>query len=310
MFEILVVKPLFNLLVLIYALIPGHNFGVAIILFTILIRFLMLPLLKKQLHHAKAIRELQPELKKIKAATKGDKQKESQLVMELYKERQVSPFGSLGILIVQFVILIGLYSGLRRVVGNPQAFIDGTYGFIRNLPWMQTLSADPSQFDATLLGFIDLTKPALSNGVWYFPGLLLVVGSAIAQFFQSSQLMPKGQDSRSLRTILKDASSGKQADQTEVNAAVMRGTRYLLPIGILVITLNIPSALSLYWLVGGLVAFMQQSRILKQDETELEEVADKSDKKEVIEGEVVETKPKTKAKKASKKAPAKKRRKR
>jgi YidC/Oxa1 family membrane protein insertase len=71
---------------------------------------------KKQLHHTREIKKLQPELKKIKLATKGDKQKESMMVMELYKERQISPFGSLGIIIIQFIVLIGLYSGLRRIV--------------------------------------------------------------------------------------------------------------------------------------------------------------------------------------------------
>ncbi|MDB5186360.1 MAG: putative 60 kDa inner rane insertion protein, partial [Candidatus Saccharibacteria bacterium] len=60
MFDTLIVEPLFNLLVIIYALIPGHNFGLAIIIFTILVRLLMWPLVKKQLHHAKEMRKLQP----------------------------------------------------------------------------------------------------------------------------------------------------------------------------------------------------------------------------------------------------------
>ena len=58
----------------------------------------MWPLVKKQLHHAKAMRELQPELKKIKQATKGDRQKESMLVMELYKEKGINPFSSIGLI--------------------------------------------------------------------------------------------------------------------------------------------------------------------------------------------------------------------
>ena len=66
MFTTLIVQPIFNVLTLIYALTPGHNFGVAIILFTLLTRFALFPLLKKQLRHTKAMRELQPEIKKIK----------------------------------------------------------------------------------------------------------------------------------------------------------------------------------------------------------------------------------------------------
>ncbi|NDC22034.1 hypothetical protein EBZ57_01530, partial [bacterium] len=70
MFNDFVVQPLFNLLVTIYAIIPGHNFGLSIIIFTVLIRLALWPLVKKQLHQTKAMRKLQPEIKKIKQATK------------------------------------------------------------------------------------------------------------------------------------------------------------------------------------------------------------------------------------------------
>src|SRR4051812_38732170 len=116
MFTTLIVQPIFNLLVLIYALLPGHNFGLAIILFTIVIRILLWPLVKKQLHQAKAMRALQPEIKRVKQEAKGDRQKESVMLMELYKERGINPVGSIVVLIPQFFVLIGLYSGLRRVV--------------------------------------------------------------------------------------------------------------------------------------------------------------------------------------------------
>lgn len=310
MFQTFIVQPLFNLLALIYALIPGHNFGLALIIFTIVIRMLMWPLLKKQLHHAKAMRELQPEIKKIKQATKGDRQKESTMIMELYKERQISPFGSLGIILVQFVVLIGLYSGLRKVVDNPQAILDFTYSWVANLPWMKTLAQNISQFDATLFGVIDLSKPAISkSGAVYVPALLLVIGSAITQYFQSSQLMPTDKDSRKLRHILKDASTGKQAEQSEVNAAIGRSTKFLIPIAILFFTINIASALTLYWFVGGLIALIQQSIILKEDEEELEAGSEKAATDKVIEGEIVDKKPTTKTKTSSKKQ-TKKRRKR
>src|ERR1700759_3962643 len=118
MFTTIIVRPIFNLLVLIYALLPGHNFGLAIILFTILVRLLMWPLVRKQLHQAKAMRELQPEIKRIKQAAKGNRQQENLMLMELYKEKGINPFSTFPILIVQLVILIGLYSGLRRVISD------------------------------------------------------------------------------------------------------------------------------------------------------------------------------------------------
>src|SRR5581483_309128 len=113
MFTTLIVQPLFNLLVLIYALLPGHNFGLALIIFTVAIRLLMWPLVKRQLKQTKIMRKLQPELKRIKKEAKGDRQRESLMMMELYKERGVNPLGTVPILIVQLIILIGLYSGLR-----------------------------------------------------------------------------------------------------------------------------------------------------------------------------------------------------
>jgi YidC/Oxa1 family membrane protein insertase len=301
MFTTLIVQPLFNLLVLIYALLPGHNFGLALIIFTVVIRLMLWPLVKKQLHQARAMRALQPELKRIKQASKGDKQKESMMLMELYKERGINPLGTLPILIVQFIVLIGLYSGLRRVIVNHHNLITFTYPIVRHITWMQILAGNIHRFDNTLFGIVDLSRSALKpGGGIYWPAMIIVIGSAVAQYYQAKQLMPSTKDQRSLRTILKDAGSGKQADQAEINAAVGRSTRFLLPAMIFLFTVNIASALSLYWLTGGVVAYIQQSIVLRKDETEMEVMADKPSKDvDVIpEAQVVDvpSKSKTKAK--------------
>jgi len=289
MFTTIIVQPIFNLLVIIYALLPGHNFGLAIIIFTIIVRLLMWPLVKKQLHHAKAMRELQPELKKIKAQSKGDRQKESMMVMELYKERKINPFSTIGLLLLQLPIFIGLYSCLTKIVHDPHALVTFSYSWVHDLPWIKTLATDITKFDNTLFGVVDLTQSAIKKGGGiYVPALIIVVASAVSQFFQSKQLLPNDKDSRSLRKILKDAGSGKQAEQGEVNAAVGRSTRYFLPGLILFITIGLPAALPLYWLTTGVVAYIQQAKVLSQDETELEAVADKpSTTKTVIEGEII-----------------------
>jgi YidC/Oxa1 family membrane protein insertase len=302
MFNTLIVQPLFNLLAFIYAIIPGHDFGMAIIIFTIVIRLLLWPLIKKQLHHTKKLRELQPELKKIKIAAKGDKQKESALTMELYKERKINPFATLGLTLLQFPVLIGLYVGLRHLISDPQQLITFTYPFVRRLPWIQAVAKDPSLFKPTLYGLVDLNKAALTNGVWYFPALVLVAGSAIVQYFQSKQLMPTAKDRKSLRQILKDASSGNKADQGEMQAATGKFTSLMIPFLIFFVTLRIASALSLYWFVSGLVAVIQQGRVLNKDEAELEAVGDAAaKKKKVVEGEIIPPKnTKTTAKKSSK----------
>lgn len=292
MFTALIVKPIFNLLVFIYALIPGHNFGLAIILFTIVVRFLMWPLVKKQLHQTKAMRKLQPDIKRIKLAAKGDKRKESVMLMELYKERGISPFSSFGLILLQLPIFLGLYSGLKRLVDNPQTVTDFTYPFVHDLNWIKELSADITKFDSTLFGVVDLTRAAIGKGGGiYWPAMLIVIGSAVMQYYQSKQLMPTDKDSRGLRTLLKEAGTGKQADQAEVSAAVGRSTRILIPAMIFLVTVNIASALSLYWLASGAIAFLQQSRVLGADEVEMEKIADtKTGSKTVIEGEVISKK--------------------
>lgn len=301
MFETLIVKPIFNLLVFIYALLPGHNFGLALIVFTIAVRFLMWPLVKKQLHHTKAMRAMQPEIKRIKKEAKGNRQQESLLLMQLYKEREISPFGSIGILIIQLIILIGLYQGLVRVIADPNAIITNSYGWIANLSWLKQLGSDIGLFDATLFGFVDLKRAALGNTGVYWPAMALVIGSAVTQYYQSKQLMPSDNKNRTLRQIMKEASaSGRPADQSEVQAATGRSMRYFIPVLIFVFTVGLASALALYWFVSGLVAYLQQNRVLKQDVDELEAIADASTKANVIEGEVVNRKPKNKKKKPSK----------
>ncbi len=267
MFTTFIVQPIFNVLTLIYALLPGHNFGVAIILFTIVTRFALYPMLKKQLRHTKAMRELQPEIKKIKAKTKGNKQQESLMMMELYKEREIKPLAYMGLMIFQIVLFFALFSGLNRVVNDSKAIYDFSYPVIQNISFMQDLNADISKFDNTLFGGIDLGRAAIANeSGFYFPAFMLVLGSALIQFFQIKQTMPSSKDARKLKEILKDANTGKQADSSEISAAMSRNMAYILPFFIFVVTIGFPAALSLYWFVGGLVAYLQQSYLLKQDE--------------------------------------------
>jgi YidC/Oxa1 family membrane protein insertase len=313
MFTHLIVQPIFNLLVLIYAIIPGHNFGLSVIIFTVLVRLLMWPLLKKQLRQTKLMRKLQPELKRIKKETKGDRQKESMMMMALYKERGINPLATIPTLIVQLVILIGLYSGLRRVIDDPKNIVDFAYPALQHLGWMQHLSHHLSDFDNTLFGFVHLDRSAFGPKGLYIPALILVLGSAGIQFLTSRQLMATDKSARKLRQILKEAGSGRQADQSEVNAAVGRSTQYLIPFMVFLFTVNLASALSLYWLVGGIVAYIQQSIALREDETDMEKLADTTSGKNVAdipEAEVVSEpapKPKAKPKPAARKKSNKRR---
>lgn len=108
-FELFIVQPIFNLLLFIYSIVPFADFGVAIIIFTIIIRFALWPLVVKQLHQVKAMRKLQPELARIKKAAKGNRQLEGMQMLELYKKHEVKPFRSILILLIQLPIFIALF---------------------------------------------------------------------------------------------------------------------------------------------------------------------------------------------------------
>ena len=305
MFQIFVVKPIFNILVTIYALIPGHNFGVALIIFTILVRLALWPLVKKQLHQTKITRELQPELKRIKKEAAGDRQKESLMMMELYKQKGVNPLGAFPVLIVQMIVLIGLYTGLMKVVKDPHQIYQFAYHFLQQTDWLKHLAANISTFDNTLLGVVDLARPAIGKQGFYVPAFLLVVGSATMQFITSKQIMPTGKDAPKFGDIMRQASEGKQADQADVSAAVGRTMVYMIPFMVFMFTINLASALSLYWLVGTVIAYFQQRAVLEKDTEEMESIANEPTKPRDIshiqEAELLTKPQKTKKKKSSSK---------
>lgn len=273
-FDILIVQPIFNLLLLIYAVIPGGDFGVAIIIFTILLRFAMYPLVKRQLHQVKAMRKLQPELERIKKQTKGNKQLEGAQMMELYKKHGVNPFRSIGILLIQLPIFIALYHVIQVLTLYRNEVSKYAYDFLEQIPAVAQLIAHPENFNQKLFGIFDLSQHALGQGRVDIFLVILAVIAAITQFIMSKQTMPHQGSKRSLREILADASSGKQADQSEINNAVMGKMIYILPFFMLLIMLNLPGAIALYYAVSNIVATIQQHFILKQDEQELEDIAD------------------------------------
>lgn len=279
-FQVFIVQPIFNLLIGIYSLIPGGDFGVAIIIFTILVRFAMWPLVKKQLHQTKAMQKMQPELAKIKKETKGNKQLESMRMMELYKKHDISPFRSIGILLIQLPIFIALYQVIQIFTLHRDKIDQLTYSFMKFLGPVQDLIANPSHFNEKLLGFLDLTKQAVvfpSNSTPFSVNivlLILAIGAAGTQYIMAKQITPKNQTKKRLRDIMSEASEGKQADKSEMNSVMMGSMTKFLPIMMFFIMINLPGAIALYYTISNLVAVVQQGRILKEDATEMIEIAD------------------------------------
>lgn len=272
-FELVVVQPIFNLLMGLYAIVPGGDFGVAIIIFTIIVRFMLYPLTRSMLHQSKAMRKLQPQLAALKKKHKGNRQAESMAMMELYKQHGVSPFRSIGILLIQLPIFIALFQVIQIFTTKREQIEQFTYGFLQNVEPIKNLIANPDNFNEKLLGIVDLTKAAISNsGVDYFLIVLAVV-AGITQYIMSKQTMPKTENQRRIRDIMAEAADGKQADQGEMNAIVMQRMSKVLPFFMFFIMISVPGALALYYAVSNLVAVAQQAYLLRQDEEELEVIA-------------------------------------
>jgi len=273
-FQLVIIQPIFNLLTAIYAFIPGGDFGVAIILFTILVRMAMYPLVKRQLHQTRMMRKLQPELKKIKKAANGNKQLEATQMMELYKRYGVSPFRSIGLLVIQLPIFIGLYYAIRIYTTQRDQIEFYTYNFMQAIEPIKKLIDNPDAFNEKLFGFIDLTKHAVGQEGFDIALILLALLSAVTQYVMSKQTLPTTDTPKRFRDIMKEAAEGKSADQSEMNALVMQNMTKFMPILLFFIMINLPGALALYYTISNLVAVAQQSYLLRQDEEELEELAD------------------------------------
>lgn len=242
MFTLIFVQPLFNILFALYALLPGHDFGIAVIVLTIIVRLVLWPLVSKQLHSQKAMQKLQPEIARVRKEAGGDKQKETQQLMELYKEKGVSPFSSLLPILLQFPILIALVHVFNNSLHTDKITELG-YGFVEQLGIIPGIIHHQTQFSPTLFGVLDLTKP--------FWGLAVAAG--IAQYLQARQLQP-------------------DKSQMDDQQRIMSYMTMVFPVVTIIFALNFPSALSLYWTVTSLMAVLQQYLVLRQDAEEMEEV--------------------------------------
>jgi YidC/Oxa1 family membrane protein insertase len=205
MWDTIIISPLINALLFIYNLF-GQNFGVAVILFTILIKLITHPLTAKQIKSTKALAELQqdPEWLEMQKKYKNDKNKLAEVQMALYKKRGVSPFSSCLPTFIQLPIIIGLYQTIIQTMGNAplqlgilvsriSPWLTDLFKFI---PWLKdpySLLPLNSQFL-----WMDLGKPERL----YIPGIsfgipVLTILVVISSFLQSKLMSPPSTDPQS-----------------------------------------------------------------------------------------------------------------
>lgn len=264
LFDRIIVQPLFNLLLGIYALVG--DFGIAIIILSILVRLALWPLLRRQLHQTKLMRSIQPELKKIKAKAGGNRTLEGQLMMELYKERGIKVFSSIWILAIQIPILFALFTVLRTITQHRDQIVSYTYSFYNGIPAIKDILLNPQHFNERLFGVLDLTK----NATQLWPIAVLAILTAVFQYIQSRQILPNSDSKRRLRDVLREQAEGKSIDQSEISALMSRRLVSIMPVIVLFFMVYLPGALVLYYAVQSLVAIMQQKYFLSKDVNEME----------------------------------------
>lgn len=246
-FDYFVYEPIYNLLVLVYNLIPFKDFGLAIIVVTIITKLLLIPLSRKQIESQKKMTELQPKIKALQNKHKDDKEKQSQALMALYKEHKANPFSGCLPMIVQLVFLIAIYRVLFNI-SQADLWVEGSilYNFVNN----------PGQINKLFLSLIDLST-ALDLGkltLSEIPKLALIVLAALSQYFQTKMLMYKQKEKQGF----------KEEDKSDFSQIFSKQMLYLGPLLTLFIGVKLPSGLALYWLVSTVFMIIQQYLLEKE----------------------------------------------
>jgi len=224
-------RPLFNGLIFLYNAIPPHDFGVAIILLTVIIRLILYPLNQKAITSQKALGELAPQIKELQNKYSTDKVKQSQALMELYKKNNINPASGCLPLLIQLPILIALY----------QVFLNGLKP--ESLSALYSFIASPGQVDPMFLGLISLAKANVA---------LAILAGAFT--FWQSKMMVRFQP----------PAVGQGSD---FSSALNKQMLYFMPLFTVFIAWRLPAGLTLYWVVTTLAGVIQQYFVIKKHGT-------------------------------------------
>jgi len=233
MWDTLVVTPLTQGLIYLNDLIQGagapYSWGIAIILFTLIVKIVTLPLNLQQARSMKATQELQPKLQELQKKFAKDKEKLASAQMELYREHGVNPLGGCLPLLIQFPILIGLYQALYRLASTGE--IVG-----QRFLWIP-----------------DLAFPTREIGIkWVWPPAPEFIGWAAAALYLILPVLTVV-----TQIAMQRMTTSSTASQDPQQAA-MQQTMLIMPFMFGFITLQVPAGLTLYWVTSNLFSMIQQ----------------------------------------------------
>jgi len=148
-YDLFLKQPIFNALILLVQIVPGKDFGIAVILLTFVIRFASYPLGAQGVRAQKKFAELQPKIKEVQEKFKDNRQEQSKAMMELYKTAKVNPFAMILPMLVQLPVFIVLYQIFSKGL-QPEQF-SYLYSFV----------AVPENVSTSFLGILDLNEQSL-----------------------------------------------------------------------------------------------------------------------------------------------------
>ncbi len=225
-FNEILYRPIFNLLVWTYNIIPGHDLGVAIILVTVFLRVILYPPSHKALKAQKALQDLQPKIKEIQAKYK-EKEAKAKAMMQFYKEHHVNPLSGCLPLLIQLPILFALY----------RVFLTGLNG--KSLEALYPFIQTPEILNPLFLGVLNLTEPSR----------MLAVLAGVSQFLQGKSM------------FVQHAQTG--ASSSDFSNMMSKQMIYMMPLFMVFIAWKLPAGLALYWVVTTLFSLGQQMIINK-----------------------------------------------
>jgi YidC/Oxa1 family membrane protein insertase len=219
----LIFDPMLNSLIILYTFL-GNNFGLTIIVFTLIVNIIMLPLRLKQIRSTKKLAVLGPRLQAVSKKYANDSQRRGQETMRIYKEEGISPLGCLGPLVIQMPVWISLYWCIYALIPTfPENFASLTLHMYDSLEFLDTAIPLNSRF----LG-LDLAQPVAL--------FALLVGGSM--------------------WVLQKMSTMESNDPRQQQTQKMM--LWMMPFMFGFLCLQFPSGLSMYWMTSNLVGIAVQ----------------------------------------------------
>lgn len=226
-FHATIYDPLYNGLVFLVDIVPNHDVGIAVIVLTIIVRIILYPLSKRAVAAQMKMKEIAPQIEALKEKHKSNREEQGRAIFALYKEKDIHPFASIGLLLIQLPILFALY-WIFAFGGLPEVKTQILYPFI----------SSPAGINMEFLGYINMAGKSII--------LAVLAGLTQVLYTRLSMGAPK-------KHPPSDGSFGKEmAKSFDMQA------RYVFPVLIGVMSYYIAAAAPLYWTTGNIFMIAQE----------------------------------------------------